>query len=139
MSNQTFLDISEIIKAMRAESSVTDLVWDRIFDWIPDFTDFWGAINENYIILEVTGLPVIEECNKSSRMVVRFVAWKRKVHLKELRNIYAVIRSFLVSNSKMFWTFSTWSVSESGYIETDDQDWKRMIINDYRVSYLYDN
>lgn len=139
MSNQTFLDISEIIKSMNNETAITDLVWNRIFDWIPDFTNFSGAINKNYIILEVVSLSNIEECTKSNRMVVRFISWTRKISLKELRGTYNAVREFLVSNTKDFWTFKPWSISESGYIETDDQNWNRMIINDYIVSFLYDN
>lgn len=129
-----YLDVSNIVQAMQNYTAITDLVdADNIFDGLPD-----EAPNENYIYLEWAISQINRLTVKSNRLAIRIMSWEKwnNSTYPVLREIYRVINGFLAWADKKFWDTSVYIVVETNYIETLDEAWKNMIINEYFFNFV---
>ena len=123
----------EVVKAMKQESTITNLVGARVYDWPPKSKQDGIFVVVDWIS-QVTAVNWIE---KRQRVSCTINWLNTDTSRSSLRAVYKAIRSYLVWTAQTFGEQEAYKVTEWGYLETRDNLGINIIVTDYLFRFIY--
>lgn len=101
--------VTEMIDFLNTKTEITDIVWNRIFYWLPS-----EEPTDVYITVDVISDIVISEAESKTRLSFKIIAWNENWKFSDLQ---AVSENLL----------------NAFYDYTEDNIWKREFKNNYSL------
>lgn len=115
------MNIWEIIDFLNTKSDITDLVWNRIFYWIPA-----DEQTQDFITINIVSWNRPMEVEEKTRLEIRVIAWDTSSLLSELQNITNIVYQNLLTY-KYQWIFKLLKVNNVNWF---DEKKRKVFIQD---------
>lgn len=120
------MQLNKIIDYLNTISNITDLVWDRIYWWIPK-----DEPTENYITLNIITEAQPLSVEKFNRIEFRYIGWDTATTYQDLQNIDEQVLIAL-NNYKADWVYK---IVITNFVNGYDNKQKRVLIRDVLIYY----
>ena len=115
------INIWQIIDFLNTKTSVTDLVWNRIYYWLPETTP-----DENYITVNIISNSKPRSVEEKTRIEFTAIWWDTSKTFSELQNITNVVYNELLTYNEQ-WVFN---IVESTTYNNYDVNNRKVFIQD---------
>ena len=115
------INIATLINYLNTKTSITNIVWNRIFFWLPN-----SEQTQDYITINIISENRPTSVENKNRVEFRYIWWNTSTTFITLQILDNIIFEEL-ENYKQDWVYK---VINSNYFNWYDEKWRKFVLRD---------